>query len=222
MVRRVVEEHDRPVAPQRVLAVQDLAELVEEGDHDAGVRVGGAEGDVGGAKVVDGREEAGPRPQLLLGPHIVLAGLTPRVALEVCRAQPALVDVEDAHAAREDLEHRHRVALPAQDVPQPVRLRCDRLDLLEAEAEFALHDHPQFRHREVERRLFAQRLAQPSQREHALFVLVPVTDELPDRIGQLDLAGLLLFAQRYEVLVFLGCPDHAPGQCSRDIVLGCD
>ena len=140
MVRRVVEKHDRLVAPQRVLAVQDFAELVEEGDHDARVRVRSAERDVGGAKVVDGRYEAGPWPQLLLGPHIVLADRTPRVALEVCRAQPALVNVDNAHAARQDLEHHHRVSHPAQDVPQPIRLRCDRLDFFETEAKLVPHD----------------------------------------------------------------------------------
>ena len=220
VVRRVVEEHDSLVAPQRVLAVQDRAELVEEGNHDARVRVGSAEGYVGGPKVVNGRDEAGPWPQLLLGPHIVLAGRTPRVALERRRAQPALVDVDDAHAARQDLDHHHRVSHPAQDVPQPIRLRCDRLDLFEAEAELALHYRPQFCHRVVERILFAQRLAQPGQREHALFVLVPVIDQPPDRIGQLALAGLLLFAQRNEVVVLLGGSDHAPSQCGRDIVLG--
>ena len=55
VVGGVVEEDDRVVSPVRLLGVELLRERREEGDHHARVGVGGAQGDVRGAAVVDGR-----------------------------------------------------------------------------------------------------------------------------------------------------------------------
>ena len=222
VVLGVVHENDRVVAPLRVLAVLQLAKLREEGDHHARVRDRCAEGDICGAMVVDRREEAGPRLQLLLWPHVAPARLRPRVALERRRAQPRLVDVEDALAALEDLEHLHRVVLPAEHALQPIGLRRQRLDLPEAIAELATHDEPQCRHRAVALGLLLELLSQPINREHSVLVLIPLVNQLPDRVRQLGLAALLLLAQLHEVLVLLGGPDDPPSQPGRDLMLGGD
>ena len=219
VVLGVVHKNDCVVAPLRVLAVLQLAKLREEGDHHGRVRDRCAEGDICGAMVIDRREEAGPRLQLLLRPHVAPARLRPRVALEGRRAQPALVDVEHALAALEDLEHLHRVLLPAEHAPEPVGLRRQRLDLPVAEAEPAPHDLPQRRHRAIELGLLLQLLPQPARREHAIFVFIPLVNQMPDRVRQLGLAALLLLAQLHIVLVLLGGPDDPPGQPCRDSML---
>ena len=95
------------------------------------------------AAVVDGGDDRDPHAQLFRRPRVALALLDPRVALVGHRVQPAFVDVDDAAAAHEDLEHPERVLLSADEVLQPVRLRRKLLDLLEAEAKFLPHDQPQ-------------------------------------------------------------------------------
>ena len=222
VVLRVVEEHDGVVAPLRILEVLQLAKLGEEGDHHGGVGDGRAEGDVGGAIGVDGRDEARPRPQLLHRSHVALAFSRPGVALERRGAQPALVDVEDALAARQDLEHLHRVVLPGDDALQPVGLRGQRLHLPEAEAEVAPHDLPQLRHGDVAPGLLLELHLQLARRQHAILVLLPLVDQLPDRLCQLGRGGLFLVALLHVVLVLLGGPDDPPGQPCRDAVLGGD
>ena len=88
VVLGVVHKNDCVVAPLRVLAVLQLAKFREEGDHHARVRDRCAEGDVCGAAVVDRREEAGPRLQLLLRPHVAPARLRPRTtSLQRCALQ---------------------------------------------------------------------------------------------------------------------------------------
>ena len=188
VVRCVVQEPVGVVAPIWRLLGEDQSQAREEHQHDIAVGVELRQAQVQLALGVQGGDHVDAMAERFVADGVALTSLPPLHATEVEVRQPRLVNVDDARALLQQLEHLLGVTHPHHQATLGVALELDLLEDPVPHAEAVSQDSPDLVDRDSQLHAFLQVGSDLLRRPDVMASL----EVLPDRLHQPVVLLLLL------------------------------